>query len=266
MLDKFNRQINYLRISITDRCNLRCVYCMPEEGIKLIDHSEILSFEEINEFTKIAVEMGITKVRLTGGEPLARKGVANLVKMLSGINGIEDLSMTTNAVLLTKYAKALKDSGLMRVNISLDTIDSVKYRQITRGGDIQEVFKGIEAANEAGLSPIKINCVIKKSVDEPEALAVKKYCDDYGLIPRFIYEMDIEKGEFGIVHGGNGGDCANCNRLRLTSDGYLKPCLFSDISVNIRRTDYREAVRIALAQKPECGLSSTSHTFYNIGG
>lgn len=266
MLDKFNRQINYLRISITDRCNLRCIYCMPEEGIKLIDHSDILSFEEIFEFTKIAVEMGISKVRLTGGEPLARRGVADLVKMLAGIKGIEDLSLTTNAILLTKYAQALKDSGLMRVNISLDTIDPVKYKEITRGGDIREVFSGIEAAMKTGLSPIKINCVIKNSVEEPEALAVKKYCVDNGLIPRFIYEMDIEKGEFGIVHGGSGGDCANCNRLRLTSDGFLKPCLFSDISVNIRKTDYREAVRIALAQKPECGLSTSSHKFYNIGG
>lgn len=266
MLDKFNRQINYLRISVTDRCNLRCIYCMPEEGIKLIDHSEILSFEEITGFTKCAVEMGITKVRLTGGEPLARKGVVNLVKMLSAIKGINDLSMTTNAILLKKYAGDLKQAGLMRVNISLDTIDPKKYKQITRGGNIQEVFDGIESAVNAGLSPIKINCVIKKTIDEPEALEVKKYCDENGLTARFIYEMDIEKGEFGVVHGGSGGDCVNCNRLRLTSNGFLKPCLFSDISVNIRKTDYREAVQIALAQKPECGLSSTSNKFYNIGG
>jgi len=266
MLDKYNRQINYLRISVTDRCNLRCVYCMPEEGIKLIDHSEILSFEEITDFVKCAVEMGITKVRLTGGEPLARKGTVNLVRMLAAIKGIEDLSMTTNAILLSKYAEGLKDAGLKRVNISLDTIDPEKYKQITRGGDIQEVFEGIEAAKKAGLFPIKINCVIKKTIDEEEAVAVKKYCDENGLTARFIYEMDIEKGEFGIVHGGSGGDCANCNRLRLTSNGFLKPCLFSDISVNIKKTDYREAVRVALAQKPECGLSSTSHKFYNIGG
>ena len=266
MLDKFKRRINYLRISVTDRCNLRCVYCMPEEGIKLIDHSEILSFEEITEFTRYAVEMGINKVRITGGEPLARRGVVNLVKMLSEIKGIEDLSMTTNAILLKKYAAGLKEAGLMRVNISLDTIDPENYRVITRGGNIKDVFSGIEAALEAGLSPIKINCVIKKSIDEPEAMAVQKYCDEKGLTARFIYEMDIEKGEFGIVHGGSGGDCANCNRLRLTSNGFLKPCLFSDISVNIRKTDYREAVKIALAQKPECGISSMSNKFYNVGG
>ena len=266
MLDRFNRKITYLRISVTDRCNLRCVYCMPEEGIKLIDHGSILSFEEITEFTKVAVQMGITKVRITGGEPLARRGTVNLVRMLAGINGIEDLSMTTNAILLTKYAHELKEAGLMRVNISLDTIDPEKYSSITRGGDIQKVFDGISAAMKAGLSPIKINCVIKKSIDEPDALAVKKYCDETGLIARFIYEMDIEKGEFGIVHGGSGGDCANCNRLRLTSDGFLKPCLFSDISINIRETDYVKAVQFALDQKPECGISSSSNKFYNIGG
>ena len=266
MLDRFNRKINYLRISVTDRCNLRCIYCMPEEGIKLIDHSSILSFEEITEFAKRSVEMGINKIRITGGEPLARRGISELIRMLAEIKGIDDLSMTTNALLLPVYARDLKRAGLMRVNISLDSVDSDKYRTITRGGDIRKVFEGIDAAIEAGLAPIKINCVIKKSIDEPDAVAVKKYCDDRGLIARFIYEMDIEKGEFGIVHGGSGGDCANCNRLRLTSDGFLKPCLFSDISINIRKTDYTKALQLALDQKPECGLNSSSNKFYNIGG
>ena len=266
MLDKFDRTINYLRISVTDRCNLRCVYCMTEEGIKLIDHSSVLSFEEIAEFTKVAVEMGISKVRITGGEPLVRKGIVNLIGMISKINGIVDLSMTTNGLLLEKYAQQLKDAGLQRVNISLDTIDEQKFSAITRGGNIDEVKKGIAAAKSAGLHPIKINCVIKKSIDEPDALDVKKYCEENGLEARFIYEMDIEKGEFGVVHGGSGGDCANCNRLRLTSDGFLKPCLFSDISVNIRKVDYKEALRFAVEQKPACGNSSTSHKFYNIGG
>ncbi|PKL82563.1 MAG: radical SAM protein [Ignavibacteriae bacterium HGW-Ignavibacteriae-3] len=266
MLDNFNRQINYLRISITDRCNLRCVYCMPEEGIKLVDHSSILSFEEITEFTKTAVRMGIRKVRITGGEPLARRRAVDLVRMLSGIKEIKDLSMTTNAILLTKYAQDLKQAGLMRVNISLDSIDPEKYRTITRGGEIQKVFDGINSAIAAGLSPIKINCVIKKNIDEPDAAAVQKYCDENGLIARFIDEMDIEKGQFGIVHGGSGGDCANCNRLRLTSDGFLKPCLFSDISFNIREMDYASAIKLALDQKPECGLNSYSNKFYNTGG
>jgi GTP 3',8-cyclase len=265
MLDKFDREINYLRISVTDRCNLRCVYCMPE-GIALINHEDVLSFEEIAEFTKCAVEIGINKVRLTGGEPLARKGIVNLVKMLSVIDGIKDFSMTTNAILLPKFAANLKNAGLQRVNISLDTIDPIKYKEITRGGNIEDVFRGIDFAKKAGFYPIKINCVIKNSVDEPNAIAVKNYCDRSGLTARFIYEMDIEKGEFGIVHGGSGGDCTNCNRLRLTSDGYLKPCLFNDISVNIRKINYSDALRFAIAHKPECGFKSTTHKFYNIGG
>ncbi|KAF0152249.1 MAG: molybdenum cofactor biosynthesis protein [Ignavibacteria bacterium] len=239
---------------------------MPEEGIKLIEHSSILSFEEIVEFTKVAVEMGISKVRITGGEPLVRKGIINLVAMLSRITGIKDLSMTTNGLLLEKFAQELKTAGLQRVNISLDSIDEQKFSDITRGGNIGEVKKGIEAAKQAGLNPIKINCVIKKSMDEPDALEVKKYCDENGLEARFIYEMDIEKGEFGVVHGGSGGDCANCNRLRLTSAGFLKPCLFSDVSINIRKVYYKEAMRMAIEQKPACGNLSTTHKFYNIGG
>jgi len=266
MLDRYNRNINYLRISVTDRCNLRCIYCMPEEGIKLIDHKDILSFEEITEFTRCAVKLGIDKVRITGGEPLARKGVVELIKMLARVNGIKDFSMTTNAILLSKYAKELKKAGLHRINVSLDTVDNEKYKEITRGGDITEVFLGIAEAKKAGLLPIKINCVIKKSIDEPEAVSVKKYCDENGLTARFIYEMDIEKGKFGIVHGGSGGDCINCNKLRLTSDGFLKPCLFSDISINIRSVNYMEALRLMIDDKPECGINSTTHKFYNIGG
>jgi cyclic pyranopterin phosphate synthase len=266
MFDQYKRRIDYLRISVTDRCNLRCVYCMPEEGITLIDHRDILTFEEITEFTRCAVSMGITKARLTGGEPLARKGIVNLVRMLAAIEGIEDFSMTTNAILLSKYALELKTAGLGRVNISLDTVDAGRYKQITRGGNIQEVFAGIEAAKNARLQPVKINCVIKKSIDESDAVAVQRYGDEHGLTVRFIYEMDIEKGAFSGVHGGTGGDCAQCNRLRLTSDGFLKPCLFNDISVNIRTTEYREAIQLALLQKPERGLSGTSHKFYNIGG
>ncbi len=266
MLDNYKRHINYLRISITDRCNLRCVYCMPEEGIKQISHNDILSFEEIFEFTKEAVKAGISKVRITGGEPLVRKGAVNLVKMLAGIEGIEDLSMTTNGIFLARYAKELKEAGLHRVNISLDTLSPEKYSAITRGGNIQDVLAGIKAAQDAGLNPVKINCVIAKSIDEPDAVEVKKYSDENGLIARFIYEMDIEKGEFGVVHGGSGGDCANCNRLRLTSDGYLKPCLFSDIAFNIRQMPYEEAIAKAVDDKPACGLSANAHKFYNIGG
>jgi len=239
---------------------------MPEEGIKLIAHDSVLSFEEIFAFTKVAASKGITKVRITGGEPLVRNGVVNLVRMISSIKEIKDLSMTTNGILLEQYADELKAAGLHRVNISLDTIDPEVYKFITRGGNIKDVFAGIEAAKKAGLSPVKINCVIKKNTEEPDALAVKDFCAKNGLIVRFIDEMDIEGGKFSIVHGGDGGNCVKCNRLRLTSDGYLKPCLFSDISINIRQVDYAEAIEKALAEKPARGKNSHSHKFYNIGG
>jgi GTP 3',8-cyclase len=266
MLDRFQRTIDYLRISITDRCNLRCVYCMPAEGIRLIDHSEVLSFEETAEFTRCAVDMGIRRVRVTGGEPLVRKGAVSLVAMLATIPGILDLSMTTNGILLARFAIDLKRAGLHRVNISLDTVDADEYRAITRGGDIRVALHGIEAAKQAGLAPIKINCVVKKSPEEPAALGVRKFCEAQGLIVRFIDQMDIEKGQYGTVHGGSGGDCARCNRLRLTSDGWLKPCLFNDIAFNIRRMNYQDALRAAIEQKPQCGDRSTSNKFYNIGG
>jgi cyclic pyranopterin phosphate synthase len=239
---------------------------MPEEGIKLIDHSFVLSFEEITEFTKCAVSIGIKKVRLTGGEPLVRRGIVNLVSMISEISGIEDLSMTTNGVLLPKFALELKKAGLQRVNISLDTLNPERFNEISRGGNIHEVLDGITAAKAAGFNPIKINCVVKKNVEEPDALEVKKFCEENNLEVRFIYEMNIEKGEFGIVEGGSGGDCVHCNRLRLTSDGFLKPCLFSDLSINIRNMPYPEALLKAIDIKPECGNISTSHKFYNIGG
>ena len=266
MYDQFGRDINYLRISVTDRCNLRCVYCMPEEGIKLIRHEDVLSFEEIYEFVKVAVKFGIEKVRFTGGEPLVRKGFVNLVKMISSIKEIKDLALTTNGILLSQYAKELKDAGLMRVNISLDSVNEEEFRNITRGGKLEDVFEGIKAAQKVGLHPIKINCVIKKSPNEPNAVEVKKFCEENNLIPRFIPEMDLEKGEFGIVHGGNGGDCANCNRLRLTSDGNLKPCLFNDLSVNIRKMKYEDAIQYVIENKPACGVASSENKFYNIGG
>src|SRR5664280_2578531 len=163
MLDRFNREINYLRISVTDRCNLRCRYCMPEEGIRLLRHEDILSFDEITGFTKAAVRNGITKVRITGGEPLVRKGIVSLVKMVASIDGIKDLSMTTNGVMLKEFALDLKKAGLHRVNISLDTADPDRFSQITRGGNINDVMSGIISAKDAGLLPVKINCVIPVS-------------------------------------------------------------------------------------------------------
>ena len=186
MLDRFDRNINYLRISVTDRCNLRCIYCMPEEGIQLLRHSDILTFDEITAFCRIALYYGVTKVRITGGEPLVRKGITALVRMLSDLSGISDLSMTTNGVLLKNFAYELRSAGLHRVNISLDTIDQDLFAEITRGGNINDVFEGIKAAKDAGLLPVKINCVIKESKDEDNAKGVTDYCRDNDLDIRYI--------------------------------------------------------------------------------
>lgn len=180
MLDRYNRNINYLRISVTDRCNLRCRYCMPEEGVRLIRHEDILTYDEITAFTRVAVAAGISKVRITGGEPLVRKGVTGLVRMIAAIDGVTDLSITTNGILLAAYATEL-EAGLMRVNVSLDSIDPVKYSYVTRGGNLYSVLEGIEAAQKAGLRPVKINCVIKSRPDESDALKVAEYSMKEGL-------------------------------------------------------------------------------------
>ena len=266
MLDSYNRSINYLRISVTDRCNLRCTYCMPEGGVTLLRHEDILSFEEITEVTRTAVEMGITKVRITGGEPLVRKGIVSLIEQIAQIPCINDLSLTTNAVLLEEFAPGLAKAGLHRINISLDTVDADKYTEITRGGDIRKVVKGIIAAQRAGLEPIKINCVIDKSSDEPDALGVKEFCQNAGLEVRFIHRMHLGNGEFSIVEGGSGGDCARCNRLRLTANGKIKPCLFNDLEFDVRQLGVREALHQAIACKPECGTYSNNNHFHSIGG
>jgi cyclic pyranopterin phosphate synthase len=264
--DRFDRNINYLRISVTDRCNLRCIYCMPEEGIPLLRHADILTFDEITGFTRVAAGYGITKVRITGGEPLVRKGITALVRMISDIDGITDLSMTTNGVLLKHYAQELRSSGLQRVNISLDTVNPVEFARITRNGNINDVLEGIEAAKAAGLIPVKINCVVKESKEEPEAKGVTRFCIDNDLEIRYIRQMDLVRGHFSTVIGGSGGDCASCNRMRLTSNGLLKPCLFDNVEFDIRKLGYAEAFKMALELKPECGSVNETDTFYNIGG
>jgi cyclic pyranopterin phosphate synthase len=264
--DRFERNINYLRISVTDRCNLRCRYCMPEEGIPLLRHADILTFDEIYNFTRVAVENGITKVRITGGEPLVRKGITALVRMISDIAGITDLSMTTNGTLLKQFAQELKSAGLHRVNISLDTVNPAKFETITRTGNINDVFEGIKAAKAAGLIPVKINCVVIDSKEEGEAKGVTRFCVDNGLEIRYIRQMDLVRGHFSTVVGGTGGDCSLCNRLRLTSNGKLKPCLFDNVEFDIRKLGYEEAIKKAVELKPGCGSVNKTDTFYNIGG
>jgi cyclic pyranopterin phosphate synthase len=239
---------------------------MPEEGIHLLRHEDILTFDEIAGFAKTAVANGIKKIRITGGEPLVRKGIVTLVGMIAGIEGIEDLSMTSNGTLLEHFANDLHNSGLQRVNISLDTVDPETYTFITRTGSLNDVFKGIEAAKRANLFPIKINCVVRESKEEPDAMAVAVFCKSNDLELRYIREMDLEKGRFSTVAGGSGGNCNMCNRLRLTSDGKLKPCLFNDVEFDIRKLGNEKAIKMAISEKPEQGRKNLKDSFYNIGG
>jgi len=168
LIDNLGREISYLRVSITDRCNYRCIYCKPEEQFEFIPHEEILRYEEIVEIIEEAVNLGITKVRITGGEPLARKGIVDFIKKLRKIKKLEDISLTTNGFFLSEYAEKLKDAGLNRVNISLDSLQEEKYKTITRGGSLKKALKGIDSALKAGLLPIKINTVLIKGINDDE--------------------------------------------------------------------------------------------------
>jgi GTP 3',8-cyclase len=266
MRDSFGRTINYLRISVTDRCNLRCRYCMPPEGVQLLPREAILSFDEIFEVAQAAANIGFIKLRLTGGEPLVRRDIEVLVEMLAGIETIQDLAMSTNGTLLADHADALAAAGLQRVNISLDALNPEHYTEITGGGHLPDVLAGIEAARLAGLCPIKLNCVVAESSAEPDAVDVARFAHDNDLQIRFIHQMDLPTGKFSVVEGGSGGDCPHCNRLRLSSDGMIRPCLFSDLAFSVRELGPEQALRQAIREKPEAGVPCTHNWMRGIGG
>jgi cyclic pyranopterin phosphate synthase len=279
--DRFNRPISYLRVSVTDRCNLRCTYCMPSEGVSAVSHSEILTYEEIGTVVRAAAELGISKVRLTGGEPLARLGLVDLVRIVNAVLGIDDLSMTTNGTLLAPVAEELKEAGLDRVNISLDTLDPEKYRRITRRGDLEDALVGIETAIDARLTPLKINTVLLRGVNDGEIVELARTSVERGWNIRFLelmpvgpagndsvssgfmakeareaieaalgplepdrklqgsgpalyYRLPGAPGTIGFISPITEHFCYQCNRLRLTSDGKLRPCLLSDHEVDLR--------------------------------
>ncbi|WP_139653628.1 GTP 3',8-cyclase MoaA [Raoultibacter phocaeensis] len=296
MKDSHGRTIDYLRISLTDRCNLRCIYCMPDEGVDQMSHEDILRIEEIEQAVRVAAQMGITRVRLTGGEPLVRKGVVDLIRSIKNTPGIEHIAMTTNGVLLPRMAEELKDAGLSRVNISLDTLDPDQFAMITRRGRLEDTLAGIEAALEVGFDPVKINAVTVRSLNQ-DYLAFAKLSIDRPLHVRFIEYMPVGEssgatgcgwgkedvvpseelieiidaraqaegmgplvaaggtrpegwgparyyafadalGTVGFISPLSRHFCSECNRLRLTADGKLRPCLFSDVEF-----DLREALR-----------------------
>jgi cyclic pyranopterin phosphate synthase len=282
LIDNFGREISYLRVSITDRCNYRCIYCKPEEQFEFIPHEEILRYEEIVEIIEESVNLGVTKVRITGGEPLARKGVVDFIKKLREIKKLEDISLTTNGFFLSEYAEKLKDAGLNRVNISLDSLQEEKYKKITRGGSLEKALKGIDSALKAGLLPIKINTVLIRGINYDEVEDFVRLTLGRSLNIRFIEFMpsgevlkdnyrdkfisvleikenlaekysfkpiDINSGngpaKYYQIKGGQGTIgfitalsqhfCKTCNRIRLTSEGKLRPCLFSNMEVDIKQ-------------------------------
>lgn len=309
MKDGLGRTIDYLRISLTDRCNFRCIYCMPEDGVKLMSHEEILRVEEIAHVVRIAADLGIRSVRLTGGEPLVRLGVVDLVRDIASTPGIENVSMTTNGVLLPKMADDLKRAGLSRVNISLDTLDPEQFKYITRRGELQQTLDGIDAALEAGFDPVKINAVTVRSLNQ-DYLAFARLSVDRPLHVRFIEYMPVgesfgshgcgwgpedvvpneevleainaaarakglpelvpagddrplgwgpasywefpgAQGTVGFISAMSNHFCSRCNRVRLTADGKLRPCLFSDMEFDIReplRADDEDGVRAVFAK------------------
>ena len=306
-LDSLSRPINYLRISITDRCNLRCVYCMPAEGVPhKFAHADILSYEEIVRVVRAAADLGINKIRLTGGEPLVRLGVVDLVAMIAGVPGIDDISMTTNATLLARYAAELKRAGLHRVNVSLDTLRPDRFQQISRLGELEDVLAGIDAAARVGLQPIKLNFVVMRGVNDDEIVDFARLTLTQSWHVRFIevmpvgataglakmehmpvsevrqrieqnlgtlspadkgerangpalyYRLEQAAGTIGFISAVSEHFCFNCNRLRLTADGKLRPCLLSDQEIGLREALRRGAeseelqvfLRTAIERKP----------------
>lgn len=291
MKDGQGRQIDYLRISLTDRCNLRCIYCMPEHGVKSIPRESVLTLEEVHKAIECASQLGIKHIRFTGGEPTVRKGLLSLIERTAQTPGIESVALTTNAILLPGMAADLKAAGLSRVNISLDTLDTEQYRFITRLGNLDDALKGIEAALSAGLFPVKLNTVVVRSLNQ-DLLSFARLTVDAPLHVRFIEYMPIGNGDdcggcgwgpadvvpakeiietisaqaqsiglgslqpaiatpdgwgpaqyyrfpgaqgtVGVISAISNHFCASCNRLRLTADGKIKPCLFSDTEYDIR--------------------------------
>jgi len=306
LFDSFHRRINYLRISVTDRCNLRCIYCMPPGGVPSIPHSEILSYEEISAIVQIAAEMGINKIRLTGGEPLVRAELLKLARMLSQVEGIDEVSLTTNGILLKKYAFELKQAGLSRVNISLDTFKADRFRYITRCGELKDVLAGIEAARDVGFDPVKINTVVMQGINDDEVLDFANMTYKEGWHVRFIelmpftgvaefvpsteiqqritmslgalpkadscqlsaisgngparyYRLPGAEGTIGFISPISEPFCSSCNRMRLTSNGKLCPCLWEDNEIDLKEPlrsnasiqEMKHLILKAVASKPE---------------
>lgn len=313
MKDRFGRDITYLRISVTDLCNLRCKYCMPESGVKSLCHSDILSIEEIVEIVKVASKNGIKKIRLTGGEPLVRRGFINLCKQISKIDEIEDIAITTNGVYLKDMADELFENKVRRINFSLDTLIKEKYNDITRRNDFDKTMESLFYAIKKGFK-VKINVVLIGGFNDDEIQDFVNLANDYDLEVRFIELMQIgetanwskdkfvsnkivlekvpklefdgvsgvakiykikgQKGRIGLISPISCSFCEDCNRIRLTSDGKLKPCLHSKDEINLKGLsgeELEEVFKRGIYEKPEKhhledGKSESARDMNKIGG
>lgn len=270
LIDPHGRTINYLRVSVTDKCNYRCTYCMPAEGIPLKPHSEILSYESIALIASCVGKLGITKIRLTGGEPLVKRNIEYLVEMLRLTGKFKEITMTTNGALLSpEKAILLKNAGLSRINISLDTLDANRFAEVTRGGNIKDVLSGIDAAKEAGLYPVKINMIIFAEKKQEEIDAMRSFCDKNRLslqtINHFSLYNKIDDKKYPHSFD-RPPPCEKCNRLRLTADGFLKPCLFSDKEIKVDLNNIEKSIRKAIAAKPLRGTACVNRAMCQIGG
>ncbi len=265
MFDRFSRSITYMRISVTDKCNLRCVYCMPPEGVPVRRHEDFLTLEQMAEAARAAVGLGVTKIRLTGGEPLVKRGIVRLVGMIAAIEGLEHLAMTTNGTLLAPRARELAEAGLDSVNVSLDTLDPARYRELTRGGAIEDALAGIAAARAAGI-PVKLNMVVMEGGDPAEITRMREFADGIDARVQLInhYELFRKKGDTYAFD--RPPECAGCNRIRLTADGMLKPCLHSDQEVPLDFSRLEESLRAAVDAKPLHGGTCTNRSMPQIGG
>ena len=265
MFDRYDREVTYLRISVTDKCNLRCTYCMPAEGVPPRRHEDFLSFEQIVSAARAAVGLGVRKIRLTGGEPLVKRGIVDLVRMLRGIEGLAHLAMTTNGTLLARHARALKHAGLDSLNVSLDTLDPNSYRELTRGGDIRDALEGIRAAIAEGF-PVKINMVVLSTTGEEEIGRMRAFCGEVGAQLQLINHFDLAGEKKDSYRFERPPACGSCNRIRLLADGTLKPCLHSDLEVRLDPARIEESLREAILAKPARGGACTTRAISQIGG
>lgn len=265
MYDCYNREINYLRISVTDKCNLRCRYCMPEEGVPLRSHEDFLSLEQITAVVREAVKLGLTKIRLTGGEPLVKRGIVELAGMLRSLPGVRHLAMTTNGVLLSKYAEGLKRAGLDSLNISLDTLDPERYRYLTRWGEIRGVLRGLEAALRVGI-PVKINMVVLGDTTGVEVQRMRRFCLEKAVELQLINHFELTEVKRQQYRFDRPPKCSSCNKIRLLADGQLKPCLHSDLEVPLDLEDIEGSLRRTVEQKPQSGWVCTNRLMAQIGG